>query len=275
MRDLFRFLYRIRDTLLFLLLLVVALVRLFSGNMHHRAQALTSSTAIVGDLYSWRADVAGYASLRDVNTALAQENAMLRARIPYVATDTASSPPMVDSLGHTLFRFLPAQVINSTVLKQKNYLTLNKGARDGIVPGMGVIGTHGILGVTWNSSANFTTVVSILNTDLSSSVKLASSGHFGLLVWDTSDPQRAHVRDIATHVPVAPGDTVSTRGGDGVFPADIPVGIVESVLEEAGSNYHLILIRFTEDMSRSGVAYVVNDLQRAERDSLHQRISTP
>ena len=37
MRDLFRFLYRIRNTLVFLLLLAFSLVLLANGNAHHRS----------------------------------------------------------------------------------------------------------------------------------------------------------------------------------------------------------------------------------------------
>ncbi|MBK7295808.1 MAG: hypothetical protein IPI91_03700 [Flavobacteriales bacterium] len=48
MRDLFRFLFRIRDTLLFLVLIGFSLTLLYSGNAHHRARAINSSNAVVG-----------------------------------------------------------------------------------------------------------------------------------------------------------------------------------------------------------------------------------
>ena len=59
-----------------------------------------------------------------------------------------------------------------------------------------------------------------------------------------------------------------TRGGDGVFPPDIPVGVVEQVNDDPGSNYHAITMRLTEDLARSASVYVVMDLMQLERDSL-------
>ena len=54
MRDLFRFLYRARNTLLFLGLMLVSMLLLYDGNVHHRARAISSSNALVATLYSWR-----------------------------------------------------------------------------------------------------------------------------------------------------------------------------------------------------------------------------
>ena len=73
----------------------------------------------------------------------------------------------------------------------------------------------------------------------------------------------------------AVGDTVETRGGDGIFPTGVPVGIVESVEDEPGNNYHKIIVRLSEDMTRSGFVYVVEDLRKAERDTLQQANERP
>ena len=71
------------------------------------------------------------------------------------------------------------------------------------------------------------------------------------------------------------GDTVETRSGDGIFPAGVPVGVVETVEDEPGSNYHDITIRLSEDMTRSGFVYVVEDLHKMERDTLQLENERP
>ncbi len=48
-----------------------------------------------------------------------------------------------------------------------------------------------------------------------------------------------------------------------------------SVEDAPGSNYHDITIRLTEDMTRSGFVYVVEDLRRTERDTLQQANERP
>jgi rod shape-determining protein MreC len=275
MRDLFRFLYRARNTLLFAALMAIALLLLYNGNMHHRAQAITSSNAIVGRIYTWRKDITDYANLKDVNQRLAEENAAWRSRYAGMAVDSGSVVTKIDTLRGRPFAYQPAKVVNSTWHKQKNYITLDRGSRDGIEPDMGVIGPYGILGVVKDVSPHFASVISILSPDIRTSVQMRRTGHFGLLYWDTGDPRTASVIDIAKHARVAHGDTVETRGGDGIFPAGVNVGVVEQVTEQPGSNYHRITIRLTEDLTRSGYVYAVRDLMRAERDSLLRGTSMP
>src|SRR6187399_3205395 len=77
MRDLFRFLFRQRNNLLFLALLVIGLSMTIKGNMHQRAEWISSSSAAVGRVYGWRNGVMEFANLRrnnaDLNIALARE----------------------------------------------------------------------------------------------------------------------------------------------------------------------------------------------------------
>lgn len=275
MRDLFRFLFRIRDTLLFLALMAAALVLLYSGNMHHRALAINSSNAVAGTLFDWRRQVTEYTSLRDVNARLAAENAQWRNTL--AAQDTASAPPYPGSDSATAgqYAYLPAKVVNATFHKQRNYITLDRGALSGIKPGMGVLGPDGIVGVVHDVSANFASVISVLNPLVKTSVKLKRSGNFGLLYWDTNDPATASMIDIPKHVRVAAGDTVVTMGGDGVFPTDVPVGVVSEVSSPPGRPDQAVAVRLLEDLTRSGYVYVVEDRHRAERDSLMQRQELP
>lgn len=269
MRDLFRFLYRARNTLLFLALMLVSMLFLYDGNVHHRARAIRSSNAFVGTLFSWRKEITDYANLKEVNRRLAEENAAWRNR-----SSSSYSPVEAlfvrinDTIRQQQYSYLPAKVVNSTWHKPKNFITLDKGSNSGLHDDMGVIGPDGIVGVLREVSPHFSSVISVLSPDIKTSVQLRRTGHFGLLYWDTNDPRTASVIDIAKHARVQVGDTVETRGGDGVFPSGIPVGVVEEVTAEPGSNYHNIIIRLTEDMMRGGFVYVVRDLQRAERDTL-------
>ncbi|TXI78397.1 MAG: rod shape-determining protein MreC [Flavobacteriales bacterium] len=271
MRDLFRFLYRIRSTLMFLGWLIVSLILLYNGNEHHRSQAISSSNAMVGTIFSWRKEITDYTSLKEVNRRLAEENADFRNR--HISTYTPVEglfARIQDSVRQQEYRVITAKVVNSTWHKPKNHLTLNKGTKAGVHGDMGVIGPNGIVGVVRDASPGFASVISVLSPDIKTSVQLRRTGHFGLLYWNTNDPLTSSVIDIAKHARVAVGDTVETRGGDGTFPAGVLVGVVESVEDQPGSNYHDIVVRLSEDMTRSGFVYVVDDLRRAERDTLQK-----
>jgi rod shape-determining protein MreC len=269
MRDLFRFLHRIRSTLLFLGLMLVSLVLLYSGNAHHRGKAINSSNAMAATIYSWRQEVADYANLRSENLRLARENADWRNR--HVSAYSPVEEIYVrinDTIYRQTYRYIPAKVVNSTWHKPRNFITLDKGASDGLRDDMGVVGPDGIVGVVRDVSPHFASVISVLNPDIKTSVQLRR--HFGLLYWDTNDPTTASMIDVPKHARVQVGDTVETRGGDNLFPRGIPVGVVIGVEDPPGSNYHAIELRLTEDMTRSGHVYVVDDLMRAERDTLQK-----
>ncbi len=276
MRDLFRFLHRIRSTLMFMGLLLVSMMLLYSGNDHHKSQAISSSNAVVGTIFTWRKEVTDYASLKEINRKLAEENALWRNR--HISTYSPVEGMFVriqDTIRQQQYRVITAKVVNSTWHKPKNFLTLDKGTKAGLHSDMGVIGTNGIVGVVSEASSGFASVISVLSPDIKTSVQMRRTLHFGLLYWDTNDPLTSSVIDIAKHARIAIGDTVETRGGDGIFPTGIPVGVVETVEDQPGSNYHAITIRLTEDMTRSGFVYVVEDLHKMERDTLQLENERP
>ncbi len=275
MRDLFRFFFRQRNNLLFLALMALSMYLLINGNMHQRAQAISSSNAVIGQLYSVRNEVAEYAGLREVNRRLAAALAAernLRYSLPLRAD---SAPPDTDSTGLQTYRFITAHVINGTVHKERNYITLGSGSLAGIRPDMGVIGMDGLVGIVREVSPHFALVTSVLGNEFRTSVRLKRTGHFGLLTWDTGDPAAASLTDVANHVPVSPGDTVVTGGNDGIFPPDIMVGTVTNVDDDPSSNFHGIKVHLSEDLSRAAYVHVVSDLLKAERDTLQAKVAQP
>ncbi|HRH37522.1 MAG TPA: rod shape-determining protein MreC [Flavobacteriales bacterium] len=271
MRDLFRFLFRIRNTLLLIVLLGISSTLLYSGNQHHRAQAISSTNAIAGALFTWRKGITDYANLKEVNERLAAENAQWRNKhVSAFARNQAYYAVINDTLRQQQYNYLPAKVVNATWHKPLNYITLDRGSADGLHDDMGVIGSNGIVGVVHAVSPHFSSVMSVLHPDMVTSVKVKRSGNFGILRWDTDMPSTASVVDIPKHARVNVGDTVVTMGGDGIFPADVPVGVVIEKGDPPGRPDLDIKILLFEDMARVGFVYVVNDLRRTERDTLEK-----
>ena len=261
---------------MFLGWLLLSLVLLYNANEHHRTRAISSSNALAGTLFTWRKAVTDYTSLKEVNFALANENAVWRSRhISNYARIAGTVTPIMDTLRRQQFKMITAKVVNSTWHKPKNFLTIDRGTLAGIHGDMGVIGSQGIVGVVRDASDHFASVISVLSPDIKTSVRLRHTGHFGLLYWDTNDPLTSSLIDIAKHARVSVGDTVETHGGDGIFPDGVMVGVVERVENEPGSNYHGITVRLSEDMTRSGFVYVVDDLLRTERDTLERAHDAP
>ncbi|MBK9194723.1 MAG: rod shape-determining protein MreC [Flavobacteriales bacterium] len=273
MRDLFRFLWRSRSTLLFIGLMVLSFLWLANGNDHHRAQTFTSSQAAIGTLYGWRDQVVRYTDLDGENEILAaaQAEMMNRMRSSYL---NSSAPFVVvnDTLLQQQYKYISTRVLNSTTSKQKNFLTLDKGGKAGLAAGMGVIAANGIVGVVRECSPRFSTVTSVLNSSWNISVLNPRTEHFGLLNWDTADPTTARVKDIPKHARIVVGDTIVTGGDDRVFPKGVPVGVVESVVNDDGAVALDIIVRLSHDMTRIGHVWVVTDLLKLERDTLEAKL---
>ncbi len=274
MRDLFRFLFRQRNNLLFAALLSLSMWLVVIGNMHQRAQVISSSNQVIGRIYTMRNDITSFADLRRVNNDLLRSLAAERARAFNTSLRTDSAGQVVDTVHRLRYTFIPAQVINSTTHKEKNYITLDKGSLDGLRPDMGVIGTDGIVGMVRETSPHFALITSVLNPAHAASAQLRSTRHFGQLKWNTGDPRTVLLSDIDKHVPVAVGDSVVTRGSEGVYPPGIPVGIVEKVENDPSIPFHVIIVRLSEDLTRSGEVTVVGDLMRMERDTLEAKAKT-
>ncbi len=275
MRDLFRFLFRQRNNLLFLALMGLSISLLINGNMHQRAQAISSSNAVIGQIYSWRHEVTEYADLREVNRQLAQALAAERDQLHNVPGHTDSVHVMNDSAQAQHYMFITAQTINSTTHKERNYITLGSGSLAGIEPDMGVIGMNGLVGIVRDVSPHFALVTSVLGNEFRTSIQLKRTGHYGLLSWESDDPRTASMIDVANHVPIVVGDTVVTRGSDGIFPPGIMVGTVVEVNDDPGSNFHDIHIHLSEDLTRTAYVHVVIDLLKSERDSLQAKAPLP
>src|SRR5690606_37899303 len=134
---------------------------------------------------------------------------------------------IVDSIVIDCYDFIVATVINNSIRQKSNYITLDKGSRDGVKPDMAVITSNGVVGIVQNVSEHFATVKSLLHPDIKISVTLDSiPDAFGSLVWgQNTDSRYAMVRDIPNHVKSYVGHPIYTSGYS-LFPKGIKVGHV-------------------------------------------------
>jgi len=159
-------------------------------------------------------------------------------------------------------------VVNSSVNRQLNYLTLNKGKKDGILPEMGVLNEQGLVGVVKNVSDHFSTVVPIINLTFTVSAELQRTGNFGLLKWDGNDHRYCLLNDVPGHVDVKLGDTLVTRSSSAIYPRGVLIGTVHKVEQKPGSNFHHIEVELGNDFNKLRYVYVVDNLLKAEQKNL-------
>ncbi len=272
MQRILLFLYGLRALILFILLELIAFWFIFSYNSAQGAVFFNSSNRLAGGLLERKEAVVSYFYLGSVNEALAEKNARLLKRLEDLSPRDDSVTLDIDTLFRHSYEFWSAKVINNSLHLSQNHLTLNKGAEDGIRPGMGVFNEQGVVGRVKGVSRNFSTVISALHTDLLISSKIKSSNVFGSANWDGKNPKSAKLLYVPRHVNVQIGDTIVTSGYNAIFPEGLAVGYVSEVMPGSESAYLDISLELSTDFSKLTYVYLVDNTMKEELDSLQLQL---
>ncbi len=278
MRTLLQLLARYANTLLFLLLEIIAILLLVLNNGYQKSAAFSSCNAVAARVYTLSDNITSYFSLRSDNERLAQENTALLQRINQLENQLEGAHDSVLQTNTYVaadkhLMYIPARVINASTNRQHNYLTLNKGSRDGVTTDMGVVSDAGVVGIVCAVSECFSLVIPLLHTDMSVSGKFTRNDYVGSLHWDGRDVELAELHDVARHVEVCTGDTIVTSGLSSIFPANIPVGTVEYNELTDHDAYHHIHVRLAVDFKRLHHVTIIANLNQKEQVALEETIS--
>jgi len=278
MGNLIAFLLRFHTFFLFIVLEVVALAMLVTLNDNQNQLFISSSNAVVGSVFNTYDGVTSYVSLTEENRKLQQENAELKGRnknsiyFHEIIQKEELDSIFINDLAEQQFSFIPAQVINNSINRSSNYITLNRGKRHNIKPNSGVITSQGLVGIVLKVSDNYSVVMSMLHRNMRVSAKLGKSKHFGSLIWTGKDYRLMDLRAIPKHVPVAAGDSVLTSGFSTIFPRNIPIGTVEEFENEQGDNFYSIKVKLSTDLKRTEYVYVIENIMKEEQQTLEKEV---
>ncbi len=269
MRNLLGFIKKHHFFLLFLLLGTAAMLFTMSRQYYQQTFLLHSASRISGLVYNTCNSVTGYLSLKPENKELLRENVRLRAmhKENFIITDRYVFT-MNDSLYQRRFTYMNAQIINNSVNRRNNYLTLNKGRLHGIEPDMGVITRNGVAGIIINVSNHFSVAMSLLHSEMALSVKFSKNDHIGSLHWGGTDYRTAHMSYIPTHVELEVGDTIVTSGYSLIFPENILIGTIKDWDIRRGETFYTASIDLVMDANTIRHVYVVENLLGDEQEAL-------
>jgi rod shape-determining protein MreC len=267
MGKLLRFLYGYRNFITFLVLEFFSLSLISNQRFHAKFKQFNSSNPLIGNIYSFFSSLRNYPHLEKVYNQVLLENAYLKGQILQSKIDlnTEGVKPTEPQ-----FKFIPAQVINNSIVHTKNYITLNKGRSSGIVPGMGVITENGIVGSVKEVSEHFCTVISLIHTDVLVSAKLIPSNAMGTVRWANYNPVQTQLLYIPRHLQVEVGDKVVTSGYDTTFYAGISIGTVCRVELSKESLFYNILVKLSTDFSTLQHVYVLENSLKIEKETLER-----
>ena len=270
MQQIFNFLIRNKNSILFLILFAVSIFLTVQNHAFQKSRFISSANYVSGGIYSWSNNINTYLHLDEYNERLLEENNQLRNIISNIH-DSISVEKQLDSTsfeGDYMFR--NARVINNNFSKIDNYLTLNRGEKSGIEPEFGVITSQGIIGIIDRVSNDYSRVISILNSRSRINAQLSNTNHFGSLVWDGEDPNIVQLIDVPRQAPLKKGDTIITGGRSLIFPKGLPIGSIEDFTLDQTQSYYTINIKLFNDMTNIGYVYIIENVNKEAIESLQE-----
>ncbi|PVX46315.1 rod shape-determining protein MreC [Flavobacterium sp. 103] len=271
MQQIFSFIIKNSNRILFLLLLGIALSLTIQSHSFHRSKVISSANFLSGGVYERINSVEEYLHLKEQNDELARENANLKSLL--FKTQDSAKIPNLDSLKGVLPKdIIVSKVIHNSYNVYENFLTLNSGSKLGVKPDMGVINSLGIVGIIDNVSANYSTVISILNTKSQINAKIKNSDHFGTLNWDGKNAGFVQLIDVPRLASIRKGDTIVTGGQSVIFPENIGIGTIDKIFIPGDkTHYYTIRVKLFNDMTNLGHVYIIKSENSEEIKNLENQ----
>jgi len=207
------------------------------------------------------------AELLQHNSILFKQNELLKQKLKIVQTQIIENKTI-----ESMF-ISQAKVVRNSWNKKQNFITIDQGLSNGIKPKMGVVNASGLIGITHTISEHFSTIISVINTDLMISAKIKNSGHFGTLSWDGKSPTIMQLIGLPKHVNLKIGDTIVTSGYSNILTEEIEIGIISQHKPEKNTNFLNISITPFVDFTNIDFVYILNADQKRERELIEKKSS--
>jgi rod shape-determining protein MreC len=275
-----QFLIRYGSFFLFLLLETYSLVLVAQYNTKAGEIYQSSANLFAGTVYTHFNTFNKYLSNQNDIDSLQKENGELRQQLESSKYDNAVTRGMVTFPVDTStirpdtapqkdvllqFRYIGAEIVNNSVARDNNYLTINRGKLHGIKAGMGVISSDGVIGVVKNTTDHFSQVMSILNKQMLLSGMIKRNRYFGTILWRGGNPKIVNLDNIQKHADIRKGDTIETSGYSEIFPGGIRIGTITDP-----KRFDEISVELSNDISKVRYVYVIENFFIKELKALQE-----
>ncbi len=251
---------------------VLCIYLIVQNNYFQKASFVNSSNQVSAMILKASAYVEEYFYLKNENEKLAKENAELRTHSFVSFAKIVNDEYLVnDTSFHQKYTYTSANAVNNSTNRRNNYLTLDKGTKQGIKNNMAVITSTGIVGQVKDVSENFCTVMSLLNSKTTISSKIKKDGSYGPLTWDGEDFGYATLHDIPTHVQLKKGDAIVTSAYSLTFPENIMIGTVESFVRKSGEYFFTVRVKLSTEFKKLSHVYIVTNILKQEQEELEKK----
>lgn len=273
MRNLLNFLIKYSTWFVFTFYVLISCILLVRSSQNHHTLYLSSANAAGELVYGTVSEISEYFNLLSVNRRLQESNAKLQnevlnlrnelAQYKVLLQDTAATAWNIDRFG-----YIGASVINNSTRHPRNYFTIDRGAADGVRPGMGVIDQSGIIGIVDITGRHTSRAISVLNQSQRFSAKIKDTPYIGSLAWHGGDPTVAYLEEVPRHARYHLGDTVVSSGFSTTFPEGIDIGTIIGRVKTHDDTFYVLKIRLASNFKALGSVRIIKDQLKHELDSI-------
>ncbi len=282
MRNIFLFIRRHFNFLFFLFLQVLSIYFIVHYSKYHHATFGNSANNITGNINKRYSGIQQYFYLKQTNDSLLKANEMLYNKlksnfaVPDSAYRSVIDSIRVDSiLQFRKYKYIGARVISNSVSNQSNYIVLDKGSRDSVKVGMGVIDPNSaVIGIVTEVDEKYAVVMSLLHKDSHISGKLLKKGETGTLNWDGSIPNIITLTGIPKSAKINKGDSIISSGYSTAFPLGMKIGTVQAVYKEKSTNYFKVNFQSAANFYNLQYAYIIENADQQGVNNILDKIKT-
>lgn len=280
MRNVFLFIRRFSNFLLFLALQVISIYLIIHYNKYHTAVGFAAINEVTGNINKQYSNINNFFQLKAKNDSLHIENARLRNQLlqNFEGHDSTSSLHTdsipYDTLGHKRkWLYQNAKVVSNSVTSPNNFVVLNRGANQMIEKGEGVVDTNnGVVGIVTEVGSNFSVVMSLLHKDSKITAILKNdpvSG--GLITWDGTEPNYLSLTNVRKSAKAKKGDTVLASPITTTFPAGIMIGVIDQIKPDVSTNTFIIKVKSTANFYNLQHVYAIKNYEKEEIDAILEK----
>lgn len=261
-----------KDHILTGVLLVFALALLVARHEGGMRNTRILSMTVVSYLEQPLSSIRVYRTALQTNRELHRENIQLLdelSRLRSAREEVAALRRMIDfrESPNSMRELIPALVVGKDLTGLRNSLTINAGRNDGVLLGMPVVSSNGLIGSIVLVSEGFSKILPFENSMFRVSASIQGTRAYGMVRWSGSGSTLI-MNYVPQTVEIVPGMVVETSGFSNNFPPNIPIGVVEDTQPEAGRDTQRITVRPFVELNSLVELFVVRYQPEHEVDSL-------
>jgi len=258
------------NTVVFIFLLIISISSLNSRSYFHQTKINKLGIMISGSLNNFRSTIIRYSNLNKENKLLIQENLFLKSnRIKNIHKNKELTNSEKEI--YFPFSYISAKIVKNSYNKKQNYIIINKGEEDGVKTEMGVINLNGIIGIINNVSKNYSSIISIINSNIKINAKIKNTNYFGSIGWGEKKINIMTLEDIVSTAKISLGDTIISGGMSSYFPSDLEIGKIISLNKEKNEGYFSIEVELFNSPSQWEYVYVIENKDIKEINKLETK----